>query len=153
MDNIIAFGIDVSSNNIKQISTINNVLLAYNIIGGTNSTYISGNVGGNNNYNLGGTTSFTVPVAGNYVINICASGYSSNINISNLQIDIWINGVNTNRSLKKFTNEINSHKTLVPLSFKYSLKQGTNTISLRVATGTIANQDDYASFNWVYSPS
>ncbi len=147
MDNIIAFGIDVSSNNRKQINSINNVLLAYNITGGTNGTYIVGN----NNYNSGGNNSFTVPVAGLYVMNICASAYSSST--ANLQINIWINDVNTNMSLKKCTNELNSHKLLVPLSFKYRLKEGTNTISLRVASGTIANNVDYASFSWFYSPS
>jgi hypothetical protein len=147
MDNIIAFGIDVSSNNIKQINSINNVLLAYNITGGTNGNYIAGT----NNYNSGGNNSFSVQVAGLYVINISASAYSSST--ANLQINIWINDANTNMSLKKYTNELFSHKLLVPLSFKYRLKQGTNIISLRVAPNTIANQDDYASFSWFYSPS
>ena len=147
MDNIIAFGIDVSSNNIKQIKSINNVLLAYNIIGGSNDIYIIGD----NNYSSGGTNSFTVPVAGNYVINICASAYRSSVSI--LQINIWINGISTGKSLKAWTNEVLSHKTLVPLSFRYTLKQGTNTIALIVTTNTLANVDDYASFNWVYSPA
>jgi hypothetical protein len=147
MDNIIVFGLDVSSNNRKQINTINNTIFAYNMIGGCFNTDISGG-----NYdNSGNPILFSVPVAGLYVINVYATAYSSSN--ANLQINILINGENTNMSLKKYTNELNSHKLLVPLSFKYRLNQGTNTITLRLAGGTLANNVDYASFSWFYSPS
>ncbi len=151
MDNIIAFGLDVSSNQMKQINTINNTILAYNMVGGTYNTYIPGAVGAVGNYNAGANNSFTVPIAGRYVLNICASAYSTTT--PNLQINIWINDTNTNYSLKKYTNEYSSRKTLVPISFKYNLNQGTNTIALKVATGTLAVGTDYASFSWMYAPS
>ena len=143
MDNGIIYARDVSNGLITQLKSVDNMLLIYNIIGGCYDGYIVGTNFPNNN-------SFTVPVTGSYILTVNASAYS--VTTTNLQIDIWINGVNTGKSLKKYTNEFSSHKTLVPISFKYSLNQGTNNIALKVASGTIADFNDYASFNFFYSP-
>jgi hypothetical protein len=153
MDNIIAFGLDVSSNQMKQINTINNTLLAYNMVGGSYNVYIAGGTAldPTNYFNYGAYNSFTVPVAGNYVINVNATAWSTTPSL--LQIDIWINDAYTNNSLKVITNETYSHKELVPLSFKYRLKQGTNYLAFKVVSGTIADLNDYATFSWMYAPS
>ena len=152
MDNGIIYARDVSNGLITQLKSVDNMLLLYNIVGGCFDGYIAGN----NNYNIlntpgGGINSFNVPVAGTYIINVSASAWSNTG--SALQINILINGVDTGKSLKRYTNELNSHKTMVPLSFKYNLNQGTNTLTLSVASGTIADFNDYASFSWIYAPS
>ena len=155
MDKGIIYARDVSNGLITQLKSVDNVLLLYNIVGGCFDGYISGQPNPNDaatkNFNNGGTNSFNVPVAGTYIINVSASAWSSTG--SALQINIWINGVNTGISLKRYTNELNSHKTMVPISFKYNLNQGTNTLSLRVASGTLGDFNDYASFSWIYAPS
>ena len=92
---------------------------------------------------------FTVPIAGNYVINISASGINTSIAMINMQI--WINNVNTNYVLRAWANEINSHKTLVPISFRYALNAGNNYLYIRMISGT-SDGNDFASFNWTYSP-
>jgi hypothetical protein len=144
MDNGIIYARDVSNGLITQLKSVDNMLLLYNIVGGCYDCYING-------VNFAGNTSFNVPVAGSYILNVCASAYSSNV--ANLQIDIHINGGFTNKSLKKYTNELNSHKVMVPLSFKYNLNQGANTISFKVGAYTVVDAGDFASFNWVYAPS
>ena len=147
MDNGIIYARDVSNGLITQLKSVDNMLLLYNIVGGCFDGYIAGTT----NFNSGGANSFSVPVAGTYIINVCASAYSSST--YNLQIDIWINSLTTGKSLKKYTNELSSHKAMVPLSFKYNLNLGTNTLAFKVASGTIADNNDFASFNWIYAPS
>ena len=92
---------------------------------------------------------FTVPIAGNYVLNISASAYRTIAGI--IQIDIWMNGVNTTYSLKTYANEINSHKTLSPISFRYALNAGNNYLYIRMISGS-SDANDFLSFNWAYSP-
>ncbi len=112
---------------------------------------------------------FEVPIAGNYVINVNASAFISN-NTPDIRnallggyalppattpgfiiIEIYINGVNTNNLLKIYANEINSHKVLIPVSFKYALNKGTNYLFLRHNSGT-SDSADFASFSYTYSP-
>ncbi len=118
-------------------------------IGGSNNGYIAGAYPTIVPANSTTGNLFTVPVAGNYVINICASSYRTTVGV--IQIDVWINGVNTTYSLKTYANEINSHKTLSPISFRYALNAGNNYLYLRMITGT-SDANDFASFSWVYSP-
>jgi hypothetical protein len=145
MDNGIIYARDVSNGLITQLKSVDNMLLLYNIVGGCFDGYIAGT----NNY--AGINSFNVPVAGTYIITVYASAWSSTG--SALQINISINGSPTGKSLRRYTNELNSHKTMVPLSFKYNLNQGTNTLTLIVPDGTRADSNDYASFSWIYAPS
>ncbi len=152
MDNGIIYARDVSNGLITQLKSVDNMLLLYNIVGGCFDGYINGHPpGGVTNFNNGSDNSFTVPVAGSYIITVNSSAWSSST--SNLQINIWINGNPTGQSLKRYTNELNSHKTMVSLPFKYTLNQGTNTLALKVASGTLADSNDYASFSWIYAPS
>lgn len=94
---------------------------------------------------------FTVPIAGSYVINVSGSGYKVT-SVGVLQINIWINGVNTTHSLKLQANELNSNKALVPISFRYTLNAGNNYLYLQGTAGMLSSGTDYASFNWIYSP-
>ncbi len=144
MDNGIIYARDVSNGLITQLKSVDNILLLYNIVGGCYDGYING-------VNFASGVSFTVPVTGSYIITVNASAWSDST--TNLQLNIFINGGNTGKSLKKFTNEFASHKTLVSIPFKYTLNQGTNTLALAVATGTIVDVNDYASFSWIYAPS
>ncbi len=92
---------------------------------------------------------FEVPIAGNYIINISASGWASGAGI--IILKLYINGIDTTYSLKRYSNEVTSHKTLLPISFKYALNKGTNYLYLLQSTG-YSNIDDFASFNYIYSP-
>jgi hypothetical protein len=92
---------------------------------------------------------FEVPIAGNYVINVNASAWATGYAM--IVLEIYINGVGTNNSLKMYANEINSHKTLIPISFKYALNKGTNYLFLRHFSG-FSDYSDFASFSYIYSP-
>jgi microcystin-dependent protein len=118
-------------------------------IGGSNNGYITGTFPTVVPANATTGNLFTVPIAGNYVLNISASGINTSVAMINMQI--WINGVNTNNLLRAWANEINSHKTLVPISFRYTLNAGNNYLYLRMIAG-ISDGNDFASFNWIYSP-
>jgi len=91
---------------------------------------------------------FSVPVAGNYIINVVCSAYYTIAGV--MQVRIYINGVDTTYILKAYTNETSSHKTLVPISFKYALNAGNNYLYPRTIAGT-TDASDFLSFNWVYS--
>lgn len=144
------YGKDINTGSITQIKSIGNVLLTTNVpISGCINGYISGTFPTVVPANATTGNLFTVPVAGNYVLNISASGINTSVAMINMQI--WINGVNTLFVLKAWANEINSHKTLVPISFRYALNKGNNYLYLRMISGT-SDGNDFASFNWVYSP-
>ncbi len=113
---------------------------------GCNEGYITGGWSNTSPTPTSGT-SFTITSTGTYVININASAWS-NSTTGMLNLDVYINGVNTNYSIKSYINELTSHKTLVPLYFKYNLNQGTNYIYLLQTFGT-SDPTDYCSFNWV----
>lgn len=91
---------------------------------------------------------FSVPVAGNYILNISCSAYYGVAGI--MQVRIYMNGIDTTYILKAYTNEASSHKTLVPISFKYALNAGNNYLYPRVIVGT-SDANDFLSFNWIYS--
>jgi hypothetical protein len=91
---------------------------------------------------------FTVPIAGNYLLNVCASAWSVTRDTM-IIIQIWINGVNTENNLRIWANPKMEHMLLVPVSFKYPLTAGTNHLFLRQVTG-ISDQNDFASFSFIY---
>jgi microcystin-dependent protein len=120
-------------------------------IGGSNNGYITGAFPTANPANATTGNLFTVPIAGSYVINVSASGYKIT-SVGVIQINIWINGVNTTHSLKLQANELNSNKALVPISFRYTLNAGNNYLYVQGTTGMLSSGTDYASFTWTYSP-
>ena len=91
---------------------------------------------------------FSVPIAGNYIITANASGYTTGTNV--ITILVYINGAYTGYFIRCFTNEVFSHKTAIPVAFKYSLNAGTNYIFYTQTEGT-SNGDDYGSFSWEYA--
>jgi hypothetical protein len=120
-------------------------------IGGCFNGYITGEFPTANPANATTGNLFTVPITGSYVINVSASAWKIT-SAGMMQINIWINGVNTTRSLRIQTNELNSNRALVPISFRYTLNAGNNYLYLQGTAGMQSDSSDHASFNWVYSP-
>jgi microcystin-dependent protein len=118
-------------------------------IGGSYNGYFTGAFPTVNPPNSTSGNLFTVPIAGNYILTISASAFMNSGTIINIRI--WINGADTGRELRLYANETYSHKTLVPISFRYALNAGNNYLYLRMLAGT-SDGNDYASFSWVYSP-
>ena len=113
-----------------------------------NYTYIKGPFSTSVPIKGGEGIPFTVPIAGNYLLNICASAYSPTRDTM-IVIQIWINGINTEHNLGIWANEKRTHMSLVPASFKYQLTAGTNHLFLRQVIG-ISDYNDFASFSFIY---
>jgi hypothetical protein len=91
---------------------------------------------------------FTVPVIGDYTFTFNASAFSLAAGLIDIQVyvDQILRG-----TIRVFTNEVTSHKTLVPLVLRISLNPGTHYVFYRQTAGT-SDSNDFGSFNWVYSP-
>jgi hypothetical protein len=120
-------------------------------IAGCIDGYLTGPWATQNPANATSGTPFEVPIAGNYILNVNASAWRNTQGIFNIVVQIFINGVNTNNYVKMAISELNSHKTLIPVSFKYPLNQGTNYFFLRQFTG-MSDINDFATLNYIYSP-
>jgi hypothetical protein len=120
-------------------------------IAGCINGYLTGPWSRENPTNPTSGAPFEVPIAGNYILNVNASAWRNTQGMANIVVQIFINGVNTNNSVKMAINELNSHKTLIPVSFKYPLKKGTNYFFLRQFTGA-SDINDFATFSYIYSP-
>jgi hypothetical protein len=120
-------------------------------IAGCIDGYLTGPWSSENPTNPTSGAPFEVPIAGNYILNVNASAWRNTQGIFNIVVQIFINGVNTNNYVKMAISELNSHKTLIPVSFKYPLKQGTNYFFLRQFTG-MSDINDFATLNYIYSP-
>jgi microcystin-dependent protein len=89
---------------------------------------------------------FTIDYEDMYVINVNASAYKSSNGI--LILNIYLNGIDTGKSLKIYINNNNSHITLVPIYFKFKLNVGTNYLYLYNSNG-ISDSFDRASLNCI----
>ena len=94
-------------------------------------------------------TSFSIPKTGNYILNLCASAQILTT-ASMIILEVFIDGQRTNKQIKVWANETNSHKTLIPLSFTYRLTEGNHFLFLSQANG-YSDINDFASFNWVFA--
>jgi microcystin-dependent protein len=119
-------------------------------IGGSYNGYIVGAFPTANPANATTGNVFSVPIAGTYIINSSIGAYKQT-SPGIIQINIWINGINTTYSLKLYANEINSHKALIPISFAYSLNAGNNYLYFQMTAGATSDISDFASFSWMYS--
>jgi hypothetical protein len=111
--------------------------------------YIQGPWAKTNNEITNLSKQFNVTTAGNYIITIYASAYANSVGM--IVLKIILNDLDTNYALKIYSNETKSHKMLLPLSFKYALQQGINTLCLLNSSGG-SDTNDFASFSYVYSP-
>ncbi len=128
-----------------------NILNELNELKNTNSGSMDGYIIGpfktTSPVNIMDGIAFNVPITGKYILNVCASAYNKVAGL--IIIQIWINGVDTGRILRVWTNETYSHKTLTPISFQYMLNAGTNYLYLKQTVGT-SDMNDAASFSFIY---
>jgi hypothetical protein len=128
--------VNTEINNLKTIPT-----------GGCIDNYIFGAFSFNRIPNSTEGTRFNIPKRGTYVLNICASAMS--YSVSMIRLEVFIDGTKTYKDLRVWSNYPGSHTTLIPLSFKYTLTQGTHYLFLSHITG-YSDSNDFASFNWVF---
>jgi hypothetical protein len=78
---------------------------------------------------------------GSVLVNLTGSAYSTSAS-SSVVVNLSIDG-NPVGAINGFTNEAQSHKTLVPAVFSLQLSAGEHTATISVASPTMIDYNDY----------